>query len=232
MTVVLSSQLALPHVEMATTARLQPTAPSLSSILRRLSTNLLVACAIPALVFTSLMLLINITAALLGTLFWSYSALGWQVTQGRRLSGLLVVTSSVLTIRTLVALASGDTFWYFLQPIATDAFLGITFFASLWTARPVIARLAGDFYPLTPDVAGRTSVARLFRRLTLLWAAACAVKATLTFWLLQTQSVETFVLVKSAAVLTLNGLTIAITVGAAVLVARREGLLPSRRPLT
>ncbi len=207
-----------------------PAAPSLSSILRRLGANLLIACVIPAVVFTSLMFSFTITTALIGTLMWSYSALGWQMVQGRRICGLLVVTSSVLTLRTFVALASGDTFLYFLQPVATDALLGVTFFASLLTARPAIARLAGDFYPLTTEVAERARVTRLFRRLTSVWGTTCTIKAVVTFWLLQTQSVETFVLVKSGVILSMNGLTIALTVVAAIVVARKEGLVPAARP--
>jgi hypothetical protein len=202
--------------------------PCVTSIIRRLAVNLLIACVVPAVVFTSLMLGLGITSALIGTLCWSYSAIGWQVFHGKRLSGLLVVTSSVLTLRTLVALASGDTFIYFMQPVATDAFIATAFFVSLLTARPVVARLAGDFYPLTPEVASRERVVRLFRGLTLLWAAACTLKATVTFWLLQTQSVESFVMIKNAFVLSVNSLTISVTVGAAILVARREGLLTAR----
>ena len=202
--------------------------PCVRSILKRLTVNLLIACIVPAVVFTSLMFGLGITAALLGTLFWSYSAISWQVLHGKRLSGLLVVTSSVLTLRTLVALASGDTFLYFLQPVATDAFIAMAFFASLLGARPVVARLAHDFYPLTPEVAARERVVRLFRGLTLLWASACTLKATVTFWLLQTQSTQTFVVTKNAVVLSVNGLTIGLTVAAAVLVARREGLIGPR----
>ncbi len=53
----------------------------------------------------------------------------------------------------------------------------------------------------------------------------CLGKATMTLWLLQSQPLETFVLVKAVTVLLLNALAIAATLGAAVLVARREGLL-------
>lgn len=225
---MLSNQISEARDALCDERPVHPATPSIGSILRRLGTNLLVACVVPAVVFTSLMLGLGITSALLGTLCWSYSALAWQVCKGRRLSGLLVVTSSVLTLRTLVALASGDTFLYFLQPVATDALIGLAFFTSLLTARPVVARLAGDFYPLTPEVAGRQRVIRLFRRLTLLWATVCTIKATITFWLLETQSVETFVVVKNAIVLSINIATIAVTVGGALLVARREGLLPPR----
>jgi hypothetical protein len=223
-TVVLNSPLALPR---ATThaPHLHPDAPCLRAILRRVGSNLLVACAIPAVIFTSLMFAFGITAALLGTLTWSYGALGWQVVSGRRKSGLLLITSTVLTVRTVIALASGNTFLYFLQPVATDACVATAFFVSLMTARPAIARLAADFYPMTDEVAQRPRIQQLFRQLTLLWACTCAVKAGVTFWLLNTMSVEAFVVLKSGFVLSMNGLTIATTIMAALVVAKAEGLV-------
>ena len=59
---------------------------------------------------------------------------------------------------------------------------------SLATARPVVARLAADFYPMDEDIAKRPRVQRLFWRLTLLWAVVCLVKALATIWLLQSQT--------------------------------------------
>jgi hypothetical protein len=230
-TVVLNNQPSLPHATGEQDA-CHAAAPTVRTVLRRLGHNLLVACVVPGIVFTALTLGVGITAALLGTLFWSYSAIGWQVCKGQRLSGLLVITSSVLTLKTLVALASGDTFLYFMQPVATDALIGMAFFVSLLTARPVVARVAGDFYPLTPEVASRRAVIRLFRGLTLLWATAATLKATVTFWLLQTQSVDTFVVVKNAFVLTVNMSTIGLTILAALAVGRREGLIPARHAAT
>jgi hypothetical protein len=223
-TVVLSP-LALPRATAQSPDLVHPDAPCLRTILRRVGSNLLIACAIPGVIFTTLMFTFSIPAALLGTLTWSYSALAWQFANGRRRSGLLLITTTVLTVRTVIALASGDTFLYFLQPVATDACIATAFFASLATARPAIARLAGDFYPMTDEVASRPRIQQLFWQLTLLWACTCAVKASVTFWLLNRMSVEAFVVVKNGFVLSMNGLTIATTIMAALVVAKAEGLV-------
>jgi hypothetical protein len=201
--------------------------PALRAIIRRLAITLLVACVIPAVVFTSSMLLINIRAALIAALLWSYGAVCWQMATKRRRSGLLILTVALITVRTSVALASGSTFLYFLQPIATDALLATVFFGSLATARPVVSRLAGDFYPMNAELAQRPRIRRLCRRLTFMWAALCLTKAVMTYWLLQSQSVEAFVMIKSASVLSINAAAIAATVFAAIVVARKEGLLGS-----
>ncbi|HEY7042743.1 MAG TPA: VC0807 family protein [Nocardioidaceae bacterium] len=227
MTAVLSSQIDVP-VERGSLPGADAL-PKLAAIIRRLATQLLIACVIPGSVFTGLMFLAGLPAALLGALFWSYCAVGWQIAKRCRRSGLLIVTSAVLTVRTLVALASGDTLLYFLQPIATDAVISAIFFTSLATSRPMVARLAGDFYPMTEELASRPPIRRLFGRLTALWAMLALIKASVVFWLLQSQSVETFVVAKNAFVFSMNGLAIAVTLGSALFVARREGLIPSHR---
>ena len=103
--------------------------------------------------------------------------------------------------------------------------LGALFLASRATARPMVARLAGDFYPMTDELAQRVAVRRLFRNLTLMWALLCLAKAGFTLWLLLSQSLDTFVLVKSVSMLTFNASAVAVTIGLAIVVGRREGLL-------
>jgi len=58
-----------------------------------------------------------------------------------------------LSIRTAVAFASGSTFVYFLQPVLDNTVVASLFLLSLATARPVVARLAADFFPMTDDIA-------------------------------------------------------------------------------
>jgi len=203
----------------------RPARPQLKAVIARLSLSLLVACVIPAVLFYVCLVAINVWAALVAALVWTYSAIGWRMATRRRMSGLLLLTVGVMTLRTAVALGSGDTFLYFLQPIATDVLIASVFFVSLATARPVVARLASDFYPMDEDIAERPRIQRLFWRLTLMWALLCFAKATLTLWLLESQSLETFVLFKSVTVLSLNILAVTVTVVAAVAVARKEGLL-------
>jgi hypothetical protein len=71
----------------------------------------------------------------------------------------------------------------------------------------------------------RPRVRRLFRHLTVLWALLGLGKAMLTLWLLQSQSLATFVLVKSVTVLAVNLTAAAATIALAAWVARQEGLL-------
>ena len=140
----------------------------------------------------------------------------------------------MLTGRTAIALAANSTFLYFLQPVISDVVVGTAFLLSLASARPMVARLAGDFYPMDHELSLRPRIQRLFKGLTLMWATLCITKAVFVLWLLHSQSMETFVLVQGLSVVTFNVLATAVTIAAAVLVAQKEGLLPPgrRAPVT
>jgi hypothetical protein len=199
--------------------------PGLGAVVRRVALSLLIACAVPATVFYVCFRVADVWVAIFAALGWSYGAIAWRALTRRRTSGLLILTAVVMTGRTVIALVSNSTFLYFLQPIISDGVLATGFLLSLATARPMVARLAGDFYPIDHELSMRPRVRQLFRGLTWLWGTLCLGKALGTLWLLQSQSLETFVLVKSVAVLAVNGLAVAVTIAAAAVVARKEGLL-------
>ena len=183
------------------------------------------------MLFYATFVLAGVWTAILVALCWSYGAITFRAVTGRRTSGLLIITATLITLRTVVSLAAGSTFLYFLQPIISDMVVGTTFLLSLATARPLVARLAGDFYPMTDELRLRPRVQRLFRNLTVMWAVLCIGKASFTLWLLQSQSLEDFVLIKSVTVLAVNMFAAAATIAVATLCARREGLLGPRAQL-
>lgn len=202
-----------------------PHRPSLVAVTRRVALSLLIAVVVPAGVFYGVFVLAGVWSAIGAALVWSYGAILWRAVSRRRTSGLLILTAILLTGRTALSVAADSTWLYFLQPVISDGFVALLFLFSLASARPMVARLAGDFYPMDPDLATRPRIRRLFRNLTLLWAVLGLAKATLTLWLLQSQSLGTFVLVKSISVLTINVLAAIATIGLAALVARSEGLM-------
>ena len=206
--------------------------PSLRAVVRRVGLSLLIACAIPAALFYGCFRLEGVWTAIFVALAWSYGAIAWRAVTGRRASGLLFLTALALTGRTLIALLTDSTFLYFLQPVITDGVFAAVFLLSLANARPMVARLAGDFYPMDDELSVRPRIQRLFWYLTLMWGVLCAGKATMTLWLLLSQSLETFVLVKSISVLAINGAAIAATIALAAVVGRKEGLIgPALEPV-
>ena len=199
--------------------------PALTTVIRRVSLSLLIAVVVPAAVFYGFFALAGVWTAIVAALVWSYGAIAWRAMTGRRMSGLLILTAVLLTGRTTLSFVAGSTWLYFLQPVISDGIVSALFLFSLASARPMVARLAGDFYPMDHELAMRPRVRRLFRHLTVLWAALGLAKASMTLWLLQSQSLETFVLMKSISMLAINVLAAFATVGLAALVARKEGLM-------
>ncbi|MBZ5737898.1 VC0807 family protein [Nocardioides mangrovi] len=203
--------------------------PCLAAVARRAGTNMAIGCLVPAAVFYTVVCASGVWTAIVAALVWSYGALGWRALTGRRTSGLLLLTTAVLTARTLVALLANSAFVYFLQPIVLDVAIATMFLLSLRTARPVVARLAADFYPLDDELAARPRIVRLFRGLTVFWAVLWLAKATIGLALLLSQPLETYVLVKGITVLAINATAMTTTLVAAAYVGRREGILARGR---
>jgi hypothetical protein len=207
----------------------RPQRPGIAAVVRHIALSLLVATGVPSVLFYVGMLVANVWVALIVALAWCYGALAWRVGTGRRTSALLWVVAVGLTAKTAIAFATGSTFIYFVQPALSDSLLATIFLVSLATARPAVARLAADFYPMTSDVAGRPRVKKLFWWLTLLWSCICAAKAAATFWMLHELSLSTFVAAKTVLTPTVATVGAAVTIWLAVRVARRESLLAPRR---
>jgi uncharacterized membrane protein len=150
--------------------------------------------------------------------------MGWRRITRRPTSGLLVLSLTILAVKTGFTVATGDVFFYFAQPVVTDVAVAIVFLGSLWTTRPVIARLAPEFYPLAPRVAARPEICALFRRLTVLWAVVILAKAGLTLWLLETLSTADFGLIKGGAIIALTATAAAVTLVWSYSVAGRQGV--------
>jgi hypothetical protein len=205
-----------------------PAGPRLRSVVRHLALSLLVGTIVPTVLFYVCLVAANLWTALIVALVWCYASLVWRL-RGRRPTSVLLWLAVVgLTGKTIVTLLTGSTMVYFLQPAVGDAVVAFAFLVSLATTRPAVARLAGEFYPMTHEVASRPRVQRLFSRLTLLWACITAAKAGATVWLLHSLSLTSFVMAKAVLAPSVAAAGAAVTVVFAVRVARREGLLSVR----
>ena len=183
------------------------------------------AVVAPTAFFAVTLMIFNFTTAVLVALAWMSGAMCWRWTARRPVSGLLLLTLAILTVKTGITLATGNTFIYFVQPVFVDLVVSVVFLGSLWSAQPIVARLAPDFYPMDAAIAKRPDVRALFRRLTLMWGLVILAKGTITIWLLETLSTVNFVLIKGAAIVTLTLTAAAVTVVWSVIVGRQGGLL-------
>jgi uncharacterized membrane protein len=198
-------------------------------VVKRVSMSLLIAVVVPAVLFYGVFVVAGAWTAIGVALLWSYGAIAWRAVTKRRTSGLLILAAALLTGRTALSVVTDSTWLYFLQPVISDGIVATLFLLSLASARPMVARLAGDFYPMDHELAMRPRIRRLFWHLTVLWAVLGLTKASVTLWLLQSQTLETFVLVKSISMLAVNVLAAFATIGLAAVVGRKEGLLGPAR---
>jgi len=218
--------LATAEVELGSTLVLpSPALPSLRAVVHRTALSLLVAVIAPAVLVSSVLLLFNIEVAVIAALAWMVGALFWRRVTGRPVSGLLVLALGIMTVKTSFTLATGNTFVYFVQPVFTDAAVATAFLASLCTAQPIVARIAPDFYPIDAAIRERPRIRQLFRRLTVMWGLVIVVKGSVTLWLLESQSMVNFVVIKSSAIVTLTLVAVAVTFAMSAYVGRQEGLL-------
>lgn len=211
--------------------RLRPSRRSVvGAVTRRLVPYLVEATIIPTALFYSLLVVGDMRWALAGALCWSYSAVVRRVLARRPVPGLLILATMGITVRTIVYVFSSNDFVYFVQPILRTTLTGLVFAGSVVVGRPLIARFAGDFCPLTADVRDRPGVLRLFTRLSILWALVNGLAAASSLVLLLTVPVSVFVLTAavSAWIVTCSG--VVLTVVDSVTTARREGLITALSP--
>ena len=191
---------------------------------RRSLPSLIEATIIPAILLYVFFATFGPVVAMLAVLAWSYGAVVRRLVTRQQIPGVLLLAVTALTVRTAVGLASG-TFLYFLQPVATTVVLAGIFVGSLFFGRPIIARMAGDFCPISADIAERPAIVRLFAGLTLMWAGVHMVSAITTFVLLTSLPTETFIALKSFVSLGITISAVAVTIHWSIRTARAENLI-------
>jgi drug/metabolite transporter (DMT)-like permease len=166
----------------------------------------------PTALFLLLMNTIGLGAAILGGFGWSVSVIVVRRLLGRRVPTLVFVGLSVLFLRTLLALATGSSFLYFIQPTVGAGVIGIVILASALAGRPVVLRIARDFCPLPVDSMRDPHLRRFFLGISFLWGAQQLLNSGITLWLLVSQSVSTYVVTRAAMSWSLSALAIGVTV--------------------
>ena len=196
----------------------------LGAVVRRVIPTLVEATLIPALLVYGFVALGSLTLAMVSALAWTCGVLAWRRLTRRSIPGVLLLAAAGLSVRTVVGISSGNPIVYFVQPIAATMVLAVVFLGTLLTDRPIIARLAVDFCPLSPEVAVRPAVIRLFRELTVMWAAVHVATAVATFALLISLPTATFIATKTVTCVAISSCAVVVTVVRSLGIARREQL--------
>src|SRR5204863_2350539 len=124
--------------------------PRPRTLARHAVPHVLEATVIPLVLFYSAMALIGVWGALFAALAWSYGAMARRLIRRERVTGMLVLGTIGLTVRTALALVSGSIYLYFLQPTLCTVLVASAFLFSVRGKRSLAERLAHDFVPLPP----------------------------------------------------------------------------------
>jgi len=187
--------------------------PNLRSVAKRAGHNLIEGKLIPLVVFLTFLALAGGTVAVLAALACSVACITFRVSTGRRVPGLVIVSAVGLAARTIAATATGSMVFYFLQPTVSTALIGAAFLLSVGFGRPLAERLAHDFCPFDEATADHPHLKQFFVRLSLLWSLTSMLNAALTLWLLLTQPVTTFIVIKSFVGPGFTTLTLMVAIG-------------------
>ena len=201
-----------------------------ASVVKRGGPRLLEASFIPTALFYTALTFGSIGIAYLVAIAWTYGCLGRRLWMGAPVTGVLVLASVGITIRTALAVGSGSTFVYFAQPIIGTVITAGVFLVSIALGRPLIGKLATDFWPITPEQSELPRVRRLMTGLTVLWAGVNMATASVTLVLLLSLDLTTFLAAKQLTGLAITTTAIAVTIAWSHRTASAEGIIaPSRR---
>jgi hypothetical protein len=198
------------------------------SVVKRSGPHIIEASLIPTALFYSCLVMAGLGAAYAVALVWLYSSVVRRLVRRDPIPPLLIMGVIGITVRTTVAVASGSSFFYFAQPVASSAVMGCVFLVSVFVGRPMVEKLALEFWPLTPEMMANPAVTRLLRGLTFLWAGINLFIGATNLTLLLALPLAAFVAVKQIASLAITGTGIAVTIDASVRTARREGYIAPR----
>ena len=171
--------------------------PGLRAIVSHSWVNVVTGKMVPLFIFLALFHATGVTPAVLAALAWSLGLVAYQRAKGHRIAGLVVLSIVGNTAKTIVALATGSVVAYFIQPTISTTLIGTAFLISVPLGLPLAERLVRDFCPFDEATNNDPAFTAFFPRLSLLWAATSLLNGAVTLYLLLTQSITNFLILKA-----------------------------------
>ncbi len=172
--------------------------PSFRSMVRHAGVALLESALVPLALFWLFLDVVGFDAGVYAALAWSACAIGVRLVRRSPVPAVLLLTTALLVVRTVIGLATGSAFLYFLQPTAQNFAFAFALLATLGLDRPLLAKLADDFCAFPVGLTGHPHVKRFFRRVSLLWAGVFIVNGGMTLAVLATQALRDYLVVSTA----------------------------------
>jgi hypothetical protein len=158
----------------------------------------------PVLVFYLLWKTIGLVAGILGATALTTGTFIWERRHGRTGLGASIGLT-IAIVQAVTGLLSGSARWYFAPAVIANTLGGVVFLGSVVIGRPLAAVFATESYPFPPEVKASAGFRRVFRRISLVWAAYLLGRGALRLLMLAYTSVEAFLVVSVATGLPLSG---------------------------
>jgi len=149
-----------------------------------------VATLIPLVLFYTALMIGSIVWAIGVSVAYAYGVAAYQYARRRRVSGMLLMTVFMVTVRAVASAASGQVVLYFAVPVLETAGFGLMFIATMFSSEPLIVRLARDLFPhAADDLASHRS---LIKTLSIIWTATYLASGATTLALLTTMPIPVY----------------------------------------
>jgi Protein of unknown function (DUF3159) len=165
----------------------------------------------PVVVFYAGLYFLGLDGALIAAVAWVYGGIGYRLVRRRKVPGLMMLAALGVTARAVVAAATGNAVIYFLQPTLGTMFVAMAFLGSVSLRRPLAAKVATDLLPMPEAFLAHRRVRQFFLRISLLWSLVFAMNAGLSLWLLFSQSIGTFLWIRTPSVALLGAIAAGIS---------------------
>ena len=116
---------------------------------------------------------------------------------------------AIALVQAVTGLASGSAKWYFAPQVIGNTLGGLVFLGSVMIGRPLAGVFASESYPFPPEVKASSTFARVFGRISLVWAAYLLARGALRLAMLVYTSVEAFLVVSIATGIPLSAAVMA-----------------------
>lgn len=186
--------------------------PSLRQVARRAVPQVVDGALVPVGLFLSVNQLAGVGIAMAAGLGWSGIAIVRRVARNRRVPAIVILGTIMLAVRSTLAVSTGSTFLYFLQPTVGGAVVALVFLLSVPAGRPFARRFAGDFVTLPRHLMRDPRLHQFFVRNSMMWGLVGLLNAAIAYWLLVTVATATFVITQTALSIVVTVLAVGVSI--------------------
>ncbi len=198
--------------------------PRLTALARHALPRVIESMVAPVVVFYAGLFALGLDGALVTAVTWVYGGIVVRLIRRRPVPGTMLLAALGVTARAAMAAVTGSAVVYFLQPTLGTMLVAMAFLGSVPLRRPLAAKVATDLVPLPDAFLAHHRVYRFFLRISLLWALVFTLNTGLSLWLLFSQSIATFLWIRTVAVALLGATAVVISVWSFRRCARRVAL--------